>query len=488
MKKISILFVVFLLLLLTCTEDYEEYGKFWAADFSGQFQTFYRVDAKLLAENDLCYVWADKNSGVNEATAQQVAKSYKNSVYDRMLDVFGYKIKVQDKDGNDLELNNIQYANWLAKGDDYDGKLTILLLDIKDNYKPEINDSYVAGYFWAGNLYEGHHSNKCDMIYVDSYPGFPGSMESNETLSHELQHLMNFAGTVRRGKPTDLWIDEGLSVTAEWVYSDNSARITNYNNDVSGLLKLGNNFFIWGNREGEGQGKSQYAVLDDYSTAYLFFRWLGLQSDKKIYGKINASGDYDYKAVINAFNDTVTGDTYKDWEAMLKDWLAANYYKNPVGRYGYRNDPKLNNIRIHYAPGGSTNINLFPGEGVYSRVSKSTSIPIQTGNIYYSGLTGFLPVSSGSLSSGALLTYNANTYNEEEKNGQTTAELGIITGEAPPPSVIVKAGGRSAGTVIGPFPISAGDMLRQNGNKGGFNYDGINYKLPDAYRGIIVHE
>jgi len=491
MKKITIPVICLSLFLITCIEDFGDHGKFWAADFSGSVQAFYRIDAKLLAQNDICYVWADKKSGVTEAIAQQVANSYKMSIYEKMLDAFGYEIVITEE----LTLNNIQFANWLAKGDDCDGKITIMLLDIKDSYEEGKNDSYVAGYFWSGNLLDTPHSNKCDMIYVDTKPGMPGGMESNETLSHELQHLMNFAGTALRGNSTDTWIDEGLSVTAEWVYREkHTGRINWYNENgkskqIKGLIDKGNNFFVWGNREKE----NQYAVLDDYSTAYLFFQWLGLQSDREIYWKINASDDYDYNAVIKAFNDTVIGTKYEDWETMLKDWLAANYFKNSSGRYGYKDDTVLNNVKIHYAPGGSKTINLFPGEGVYSKVTELTSIPRQSGNIYYAGLTGSSPVSSNSLSSGALLTYNANTYNEEEykegeKKGKTTAESGVITGEAPPPSVIVTVGSRSAGAGLGPFPISAGDMLRQNGKKDGFTFDGIDLKIPDAYRKIKKNE
>jgi hypothetical protein len=484
MKKITILCFCFSLLLLACVEDVGNYGNFWAVDSSGPSQTYYKINAQLLAQNDLCYVWAEKGSGVTEAEAQQVADSYKNYIYNKMIDAFGYEINLMEGDEVKLVLNNIQFANWLAKGDDYDGKLTILLLDIKDSYEKGKNESYIAGYFWAGNLIDILHSNKCDMIYVDTNPGKPGSPESNETLSHELQHLMNFAGAAMRGKATDLWIDEGLSVTAEWVYlGKHSERLNWYNGNgdgkqLKGLIDKGNNFFVWSNRDKE----NQYAVLDDYSTVYLFFQWLRLQSNKDIYKKISASKDFDYNAVIKAFNDIVKDDTYEDWEAMLKDWLAANYFKNSDSRYGYKIDTELNNIKIHYAPGGSNTIELFPGEGVYSRVTDSTSIPIPSGNIYYAGLTGSSLVSSGPLPSGALLTYNANT------DIKGNSESGKITGAAPPPSVTVTAGSRSAGAVTGPFPISAGDMLRQNGNKGGFNYEGINFKLPDAYRGIIINE
>jgi hypothetical protein len=488
MKMLLVLIVVFSLLLFSCGEGSVITGKFWANNFSDS--SFYKVDAQMLAENDLCCVWAEKGSGVTEATAQKVASAYMNDIYVKMLKTFGYMIQFKDEKGKIKKLDTVQFINWLAKGEKSDGKLTILLLDIKDNYKPGVDESYVAGYFWAGNLYENSRlsekvSNECDMIYVDTYPGIPGSKESNETLAHEMQHLMNFAGSVARGTLTDLWIDEGLSATAEWAYSEkhSAQRLGCYNTDVSGLLSLGNNFFVWGNRIGEGAGKNKYAVLDDYSTVYLFFQWLRLQSKEDIYWKISSSEDYDFNAVINAFNDTVSDSgtkyTASDWDTMLKDWLAANYFRSSSGRYGYGNETLLNEIKIHYAPGGSqTTVSLFPGEGVYSNVEGSFSIPTpEENNIKYTGLSGSAPVTSGSLSSGALLTYNANTA------ADGNAESGTITGMAPPNANVFPAqnGGRNAGVVAGPFPISGSDMLRRKGKN-------VDFKIPDAYRGIIVNE
>jgi len=464
MKKLSILFAVISPLLITCIIIEDEPlapGTFWAQNLSNS--SYYKVDAELLAENNFCYVWAEKGSGVTEGTAQNVAYAYANKIHDKMLAAFGFPVDI----GGGETLNTLEYANLLAKGEKSDKKLTILLLDIKDNYNKGVNESYVAGYFWAGNLYSNktyRKSNECDMIYVDTKPGIPGSDGSNETLAHELQHLMNFVGSnLFRGKVMDTWIDEGLSVTAERVYTGQHSveRLNCYNVDISGLISMGNNFFVWGNRA--GSGKSQYAVLDDYSTVYLFFQWLRLQSGEDIYREISISKKTDYNAVVEAFNNTVSSNKYSNWEDMLKDWLAANYFRNSSGRYGYGSDMKLNQINRHYTPGGSTAINLYPGEGVYSNVTTGISIPTKTGNINYAGLTGSAPISSGSISSGALLTYNANT------NNSGSAESGTITGVASTNIVSPSSGSRSIGGFgAGPFPISAGDMLRQKGMEGSF--------------------
>ncbi|MDR0301205.1 MAG: hypothetical protein LBI04_02710 [Treponema sp.] len=487
MKKIPVLIIIFSLLLFACLIDEDRFtpGNFWAQNFSTS--SFYRVNAQLLAENDLCCVWAERGSGVTESTAQRIADTYKYDIYNKMMDTFGYMIDLKDDNGETVTINTMQYANYLATGNLEGGKLTILLLDIKDDYRRGVNDSYVAGYFWSGNLfslYQVSSSNECNMIYIDTNPGIPGSKESNGTLAHEMQHLMNFAGSVaKREKHTDLWIDEGLSSAAEWVYSNEhpAQRLKWYNEDGSGLLASGNNFFVWGNREGKGKGEDPNAVLDDYSTVYLFFQWLRLQAGNDIYRKISSSEDYDYNAVIKAFN-AVSTNGYSNWKTMLGDWLAANYIKSSTGRYGYRNDTALNNIERHYTPGGSTSISLSPGEGVYSIATGVTSIPQVKENINYAGLTGSAPIPSGSFANGALLTYNANTAANGNK------ETGTITGTAPPASPSANISSERSVSSAGPFPISAGDMLRQNGKNSDFYSDRLNFKIPDAYRGIIVNE
>jgi len=506
MKKLLILAAVFSLLLFACIlEEKEKEGEnkdsvisklFWACNISNN--TYYQIEAQMLAENDLCRVWAEKNSGVTEDTAQKVAYEYARNIYVKMLGTFGYDITIIDDKGKPVAtIDNVQFINYLVTGNLSGGKLTILLMDIKDDYQEGVNESFVNGYFWAGNLLKNSSlkdkvSNECDMIYIDTNPGTPGSKESNETLAHEMQHLMNFAGAVIREKATDVWIDEGLSVTAEWVYRNEHSvqRLGWYVNgfkdkdgkEIKGLIEKGNNFFVWGNRGDE----SHYALLDDYSTVYLFFQWLGLQSSKEIYRKISASKDSDYKSVMNAFNETILAGSkkYDNWGTMLQDWLAANYLKTG-GRYGYVNDADLNKlINIPYAPGGSKTINLFPGEGVYSSVKESTLIPASAGKINYAGLNGSTLTPSGSsLSSGALLTFNANTDTDGAR------ESGTITGAAPPAtSAGISSGGRSLGVKAGPFPIGAGDILRLKGKGDNFNTGSLNFKIPDAYRGIIVNE
>jgi hypothetical protein len=371
-----------------------------------------------------------------------------------MLDAFGML---------DIVFDGENYDNTMDLADrglgDGDGKLCILLLDIKDSYSPSVNNAYVGGYFWEANFYSKSvfsYSNECDMIYLDTYPGKPGTKESNRTLAHELQHLMNFAATrVHRDNSMDTWINEGLSAAAEWVYAgnDGDTRRSWYNNDSTGLIRRGNNFFAWDNRPSDHQN----AVLDDYATVYLFFQWLRLQSGgTDIYKSIISSTYSDYNAVVNAMRDY--NSLYSDWGTLLKTWLAANYIMAPTGPYGYMNDNYLKDIRARTAPSGSTTVNLYPGEGVYSVTNFGYVMPTPENNIRYAGLsrTGQTLNDNGVFTGGALLTYNVNTdQSKPPEQGKTTGVASVAI------SPVIQSEGAEP---EGPFAIGIGDMLRRNGH------------------------
>jgi hypothetical protein len=475
MKKILILTVAFFSLLSSCDDppkdniDDDLPGNFWALNFVNE--RFYRVDAELLASGSRCNVWVEKKSGVSVSTAQSIAYEYDTNIYNKMMSAFGEN----NISFNEKMYDTMAFADWLG---DNDGKLCILVLDIKDGYKKGVpdNETYVAGYFWDGNFLNTSNTNQRDMIYLDTYPGMSTpemQEEAYSTLAHEMQHLMNFVSTVEKrstfnekGQITklyrmDTWIDEGLSSAAEWVYSgeQNQNRINwfNKNGGGGGLIDKGNNFFVWGNRENE----KNYAVLDDYATVYIFFQWLRLQlGNTSIYKEIIISEDYDYRAVTNAAKKIDAN--YSTWSNLLRDWMAANYINNTSGngRYGYKNDAVLSQIKAPYISSNKATTPLYPGEGVYSVVNNSYSAPQDSGNIKYSNLSS--SGVGGTITSGALLTYNSDTNNYEN----LTSENGTITGNLPPPSPSVNiSGGRFVGAQLsGPFPIGAGDVLRRKRN------------------------
>jgi len=429
-----------------------ESDQFYAVDFKKD--SYYKVRAKILAEGKSCVIWAENGSGVSEKTAKEIAAKYDNEIRPKIVGAFGMKnITVDGKNFNDI----LDYANWLADKDNR--KLTILLLDIKDNFNDPKNLSFVAGYFYSGNFYQRDKdfSNGCDMIYVDTYPGlsdkYPKQKEQTySTFAHELQHLINYATTTReRKRITDTWIDEGLSSQAEHIYFGENIKshCTHFNN--SETIAKGNNFFVWGNNSD--------AILDEYSTVYLFFRWLYLQANdhlkSSIFLDIETSKDSDYNVITNVAKGIRR--EWADWDALLRSWLAANYYPaNSV--YGYKGDSYFQ-TEINVKPITTKSIKLYPGEGVYSIINNPYTPPSTNGNNIRNA--GLLPDSSSGIvtqepfNSGVLLTYNANTNNKS--SSETAALTGVSSGISSTPGFRTAAEDAQTETYTGPYVIDARD-------------------------------
>jgi len=476
MKKIvAMLLIIFAMFaIIGCppspnVESGSSTRRFWAINMTND--AFYQLDAEKLAENSICEVWVEKTNGVTAVTAtaaNNMANAY-NTVYAKMMSTFGYTVNDQDLG----RVNTMEIAHWLATGTTSNAKLTILLLDIKDGYENE-GDPYVAGYFQPYQLFEYANSNVLDMIYLDTYPADPGSQDSNETLAHEMQHLMNFVSSIVFRVDdndiyfTDTWVDEGLSSAAEWVYSEQhpGIRWSYYNQDPSELIAKGNSFFIWDNHD-----DNSLANLDDYSTVYLFFQYLRLQSNKPedIYFDVEISEYADYRAVTTA--EDINSSHKDNWSLLLRDWYAANYINNTSGLYGYKNDPTLKDVKSKLFPTTDTSVELYPGEGVYSKTTTSMSVPSDSGNIKYIALSSNGDPSNTTSANGALLTYNISTDTEGD------AETGNTTGIAPSPSVGISIPDSRSSVKIAPkkfsypFKVDMGYFKNRNGNRGKSNID-----------------
>jgi hypothetical protein len=443
-------------------------------DFYAQNMTngiFYKVKADMLCVGVRCVVWAERGSGVTQKQAQDIANEYDTKIRSKVVDAFSRKDVYTTNNGIRYDFGDmVDYANWLAGRDDR--KLTILLLDIKDGFKDPKTDSYIAGYFFGGDFQpQGNifgtrqYSNGRDMIYIDTHPGFssPGMITTAyATFAHELQHLINYVTSraYRKSSYMDTWIDEGLSSQAEHLYLGENLRqkCEWFSVDPAGTIAKGNNFFVWGNHQDD-----KLAIMDDYASVYLFFRWLYLQADTDlrphIFYDISNSDFRNYQAVTNVAREI--NSKWEDWGPLLRTWLAANYYpKNAV--YGYKGDDYLKGIVKVKAITGST-VSLYPGEGVYSTMNNSVSITEEVdANIRYAGLnsniiSGTIGTSSP-YSGNILLTFNANTNN----GTATKPETGVLTGVSPAtPSRMAGEDGQTE-RITGPYVLDARDALGRN--------------------------
>jgi len=412
---------------------------------------YYKVKAETPPyQGEKCVIWVEKGSRITRRQVEEIAREYDTVIRPQIVNTFSRP----DNNGVDI----LDYANELAGRNDR--KLTILLLDIKDGNS---SDSYVAGYFFPGNFYEkgrisgtGHYSNGRDMIYIDTHPGLATKTEQTyATFAHELQHLISYATSriYRRGYLLDTWVDEGLSSQAEYFYlkENPSDKCAWFSHDPEGTIEKGNNFFVWDNHS-----EKSLAIMDDYATVYLFFRWLYLQADTElrpnIFYDIITSPNADYRAVTATA--VKINPSWNSWGNLLRTWLAANYY--PGNAYGYTGDSYLQET-IKVKPIAGRTVSLYPGEGVYSIINDPVN-HVGTAPIRYAGLAGNASAINVSppYTEDVLLTFNANT------NSTSSPETGYLTG-VPPPVPRTAAENTQTGTFTGPYVIDARDMLKKAG-------------------------
>ncbi len=193
--------------------------KFWAINMNTDQS--YQIDAELLESRTNCEIWVEKGAKVSMAQVKQTADAY-YGVYNSVYNNFGWLGSLRGS-----TIDQVAYANYLANGNP-SKKLTILLLDI--NKTNSLNNAYVAGYFWPGDILSNLNSNQCAMIYMDAYAQTPGGKGFNATVAHELQHLFNFISTIQFRSvvnenvlqniyPMDTWINEGLSEATYRLYT-----------------------------------------------------------------------------------------------------------------------------------------------------------------------------------------------------------------------------------------------------------------------------
>ncbi|MDR2607952.1 MAG: hypothetical protein LBC57_06125 [Treponema sp.] len=486
-KRLFFAVPALVLLLAACNNGNNDEGTpsrdFWAVD--NEKGTYYSLTADCLAENDYCMVYADQKANVDSAVAQNIADIYASRIRGPITDTFG---TILDIDGN--------------------GKVILLLLDILDGYT---GGGYIAGYFYSLDMMKksedpanpAYCSNEADMLYIDTNPGLQSMSSLFSTMAHELQHLINYSSTAAiDGREPDVWINEGLSTAAEFIYGrDSSNKIylsgSSIKGDPNGRLivysdpqnigynkniRCGNNFYIWA---GFWEGNDKYGDLGNYATVYLFFQWLRAHASNGtgIYKEIIKSGYRDYRAVTtsvnNRFGDKIplpgSGGTEADWNIVLRSWFLANLLKQPSGIYGYNDYLDYNLLMTPFIrPGdyldwGSTSWDFAPGEGIYSQLHDTTDTTYNFGttdsNIRYVGIKHDLSLppigeNDSSVTAQYLLTYNKNTAQnpgaEETGSIKRLASAGIMANRL----FNEGGGGASWGYLPDNYPVDRDAMAR----------------------------
>jgi hypothetical protein len=136
---------------------------------------------------------------ITDAALEEMKTEFDNKIYDYIHTNYG---RTWDKDG--------------------DGKVAVM-------FSPVVNNGGMAGYFYSLDLTDNANSNQRDcfhmMVYRPSHytvSGISGwTKDVKETLVHEFQHLVNYCehSHYNGGSGEESWLNEGLSMEAEWRYS-----------------------------------------------------------------------------------------------------------------------------------------------------------------------------------------------------------------------------------------------------------------------------
>ncbi|UBH08434.1 M30 family zinc metallopeptidase [Macrococcus armenti] len=295
--------------------------------------------ATLQYKGSKALVWvADPN--VTRADAEKLGREFDNNIAPLIHENFGEE---SDLDGN--------------------GKVNILLFDIKDGFGVTSN-GYVGGYFHGRDLKpEMRGSNKMEIFYMDTYPsmGYPANAPKDitkiySTVAHEFQHMVNFnAKHIEQSSGMDTYLNEAFSMAAEHIYNGPiQDRIDYYNNSRS--IQNGHSLTYWTNA-GD--------TLSNYSLSYLFGQYLNEQA---------GIGDKIYKEVIAYDGDTTDALQHvihkyvsptKSVGQFMTDFRIALIKKDKSGQYSLGNESEFQYIKTPYA--NSIPRGLYPQASVALR-------------------------------------------------------------------------------------------------------------------------
>ena len=149
-----------------------------------------KIKATLKKIGKHCLIYLENGRKVSAANITKIAKEFDAKIYPKCRKTFG--------------------SEW-SPGIDGNKRITLLLLDIQDGYNPQAGRrGFTAGYFYAGDEYnrsENPKSNEREMLYLDTFPGKPGSQKFMSVIAHEFQHMIHW----NKDPKEFTWVNESLS-------------------------------------------------------------------------------------------------------------------------------------------------------------------------------------------------------------------------------------------------------------------------------------
>ena len=247
---------------------------------------------------------------------------------------------------------------------DSNGKMEILLHDIKDFYDPANgNNSAIGGFFYPKDLIS---PNRQDIIHLDTVPGMyslSGTPKSQtdlqQTLAHEYEHLIMSAN---KGSEA-AFVSEGQAEWAE-VATGYTPRSINYLNSSVERARSLLSF-----REDQPYGGPD---SEDYQRGGLWTNYLADQLGWKKAGLISRTNGQGASTYINMLNSS--GLPVNLLEDYVLGFHVANLIndRSTVGAFGYKT-PSRTSVKV-------TGVNTIDGQSAVGTVKSAT---VNSGSVVY---------------------------------------------------------------------------------------------------------
>jgi hypothetical protein len=281
---------------------------FYAYDMTKNI--FYKVSSTCQAATEKTYIFVENSEWDNERVTQ--------NALDNFIKAFEKATPRTSLDSTKgiFTLDSTYFGQ--PSDIDNDSHITILVLDIKDNYNQ--SGIFIAGYFHPNDQSSDPYSNKMDIIYVDSNPGNPQSIVALSTVAHEFQHLIHH----HIDPDEKTWVNEGCSEYASFIcgYRD-------------GFTTRQLKYFL--NNPDRSLESWSYGddVLADYAKVALWTVYLGEQFGVDLMPLLVAEQAKGKTGVTNALS--VYG-SKMTCDSVITNWVIANFLDDTSlmnGEYGY---------------------------------------------------------------------------------------------------------------------------------------------------------
>ncbi len=237
-----------------------------------------QIQAKLLYRSDDLNLWFQNSSNEKQEAIDEAAQRIETEIMPTNRAFFG--------------------TEW-QPGVDGDDRINILHLK-------DLGNVGVA-YFWSGDelpISVNPYSNQREMLYVSLKDAKLGSDEYFHSITHEMQHLIQW----HVDKNEDSWLNEGMAELAAHVNGFTIKRTNDYINNTDNQLTA--------------LSHDPTEIAADYANSFFFSAYL---LDRFGEGATRAlvqhteSGPQGITAVLNELN---TGLTFDD---IFADWVASSY-------------------------------------------------------------------------------------------------------------------------------------------------------------------